>query len=421
MLLPDRAAPHPISRQRVAVLIALMIAFSTMSYFDRIIMSIAGPGILKEYQLSPTQIGWIYSAFTLSYAVLMIPAGALSDWFGPRRVLFAMGIGAGLSTALTSLAGNPTLGRWIGYFASFLIVRLALGIWAAPLYPACARINLTVIPAQWRARVWGGIAAGSGIGGASSPLVFTVLIARFGWRVGFGISGILTVLLAIAWWASTHGMLDPPSRSAPKSEPERPRRLLNRNLLLLTAAYGATNYFEYIFFYWLYYYFSVVQHTSVDKSAIYTTAVWLSWAVMTPVGGWISDGLVHAFGARRGRRIVAMTALSLSAILLFLATSRESPVAMVSLLCLALGCAAATDGTFWVAAAESGGSRPAAGAAIMNTGGSLGGLVAPVLTPYIAERMGWHASLYTGCIIVLAGVALWPFIGVGHNPDAEGS
>src|SRR5437868_11107870 len=117
MPLPDRAAPHPISGQRVAVLIALMIAFSTMSYFDRIIMSIAGPGILKEYQLSRTQIGWMYSAFTLSYAVLMIPSGALADWFGARGVLFGMGIGAGLSTALTSLAVNHTLGRWIGYFS----------------------------------------------------------------------------------------------------------------------------------------------------------------------------------------------------------------------------------------------------------------------------------------------------------------
>ena len=70
-----------------------MIAFSTMSYFDRIIMSIAGPGILKEFRLSPTQIGWIYSAFTLSYAALMIPGGALADRFGPRRVLFATGGG----------------------------------------------------------------------------------------------------------------------------------------------------------------------------------------------------------------------------------------------------------------------------------------------------------------------------------------
>jgi MFS family permease len=412
---PDRAAAHAISGQRYALLVALMIAFSTMSYFDRIIMSIAGPGILNEFRLSPTQIGWIYSAFTLSYAALMIPGGALADRFGPRRVLFATGVGAALSTALTALAGSPRLGQWIGFFASFLIVRLALGIWTAPLYPTCARINLTIIPPRWRARVWGGVAAGSGIGGAISPLVFTFLIARFGWRAGFGISGILTVLLAIAWWFSTRGMFDHPGYAPRTSGRERPVRLVTRDLLLLTAAYGATNYFEYIFFYWLYYYFSVVQHTGAEQSAIYTTTVWLAWAVMTPLGGWISDHLVHAFGGTRGRRIIATTALSLSAILLFLSTSRQSSVAMVSLLCLALGCAAATDGAYWVAAGEAGGSRPAAATGIMNAGGSLGGLLAPVLTPYIAERSGWHAALYTGCVIVLAGVALWQFIGLEHD------
>ena len=169
---------------------------------------------------------------------------------------------------------------------------------------------------------WGGGRLGNEL--EISPLVFTFLIARFGWRAGFGISGILTVLLAIAWWLSTRGMFDHPGYAPRTSGRERPVRLFNRDLLLLTAAYGATNYFEYIFFYWLYYYFSVVRHTGAEQSAIYTTAVWLAWAVMTPVGGWISDRLVHAFGGTRGRRIIAMTALSLSAILVFLATSRQN-------------------------------------------------------------------------------------------------
>ena len=45
-----------------------MIAFSVMSYFDRTIMSIAGPQIMKEFDLSATQMGSVYSAFILSYA-----------------------------------------------------------------------------------------------------------------------------------------------------------------------------------------------------------------------------------------------------------------------------------------------------------------------------------------------------------------
>jgi len=51
---------------------ALMVGFSVMSYFDRTIMSIAGPAIIREFKLSETEMGTVYSAFILSYAVRRI-------------------------------------------------------------------------------------------------------------------------------------------------------------------------------------------------------------------------------------------------------------------------------------------------------------------------------------------------------------
>lgn len=58
---------YTFSREQI-IAVALMIAFSVMSYFDRTIMSIAGPQIMKEFGLSPTQMGSVYSAFILTYA-----------------------------------------------------------------------------------------------------------------------------------------------------------------------------------------------------------------------------------------------------------------------------------------------------------------------------------------------------------------
>jgi dipeptide/tripeptide permease len=80
------------------------------------------------------------------------------------------------------------------------------------------------------------------------------------------------------------------------------------------------------------------------------------------------------------------------------------------MLALALGLAAATDASFWAAAIEVGGSQSGAAGGILNTGGNLGGLIAPVLTPWIAARYGWSEGLYFGCFIVLVGAALWFFI-----------
>ena len=61
------------SYRRQFPVVALMVACSVMSYFDRTIMSIAGPEVMKEFALSTTQMGSVYSAFILSYAILMIP------------------------------------------------------------------------------------------------------------------------------------------------------------------------------------------------------------------------------------------------------------------------------------------------------------------------------------------------------------
>ena len=91
--------------------VLLMVMFSLMSYFDRTIMGIAGPGIMREFGLTETQMGNIYSAFLLAYALLMIPGGQLSDRYGPRIVLTVTGLGAALFTGLTALGGRPGRAR----------------------------------------------------------------------------------------------------------------------------------------------------------------------------------------------------------------------------------------------------------------------------------------------------------------------
>ena len=56
-------------------IIALLFGFSMISYFDRTIMSIAGPEMIRDFGISPTAMGSVYSAFVLGYALLMIPGG----------------------------------------------------------------------------------------------------------------------------------------------------------------------------------------------------------------------------------------------------------------------------------------------------------------------------------------------------------
>ena len=93
--------------------IMLMFGFSMMSYFDRTIMSIAGPQMIKDFGTSATQMGGIYSAFILGYALLMIPGGLLTDRLGPHRTLTLMGLLSAVFTAAVVLAGNSILSAYL--------------------------------------------------------------------------------------------------------------------------------------------------------------------------------------------------------------------------------------------------------------------------------------------------------------------
>ena len=53
----------------------------------------------------------------------------------------------------------------------------------------------------------------------------------------------------------------------------------------------------------------------------------------------------------------------------------------------------------------------------MNTGGNLGGALAPILTPYLATHYGWSAGLYAGAAIAVVGVIAW--LRIDPAPSAE--
>jgi ACS family glucarate transporter-like MFS transporter len=407
-------------------IVALMALFSVMSYFDRTIISVAGPGIIHEFGLSETQMGAVYSAFLLGYALMMIPGGHLTDRLGPWRTLIAMGFGAALFTGLTALGARPGLGSLLGIVPALVVVRFLVGVCTAPLYPACGRMNANWFPSTRQGLVWGLVAGGAGIGSALSPSLFAWMIPRFGWRNSFWMAGAATALLATvwAWYArdrpSEHrSVRGAESSSSANAQPQaiytNPqsglRKLLtNRNVVLLSLGYGTVSYFEYIFFYWIYYYFREIRHMSQSETSIYSTVIFLAWVVMTPLGGWLSDRLIKTLGKKTGRPIVPASCILLSAILLFAGTHVASSWLVGALLALSFGLASASDGPFWVAAIDSGGENVGAAGGVLNTGSNIGGFIAPVLTPFIASLFGWSSALYFGCLVAALGVAIWFFL-----------
>jgi len=114
-----------------------------------------------------------------------------------------------------------------------------------------------------------------------------------------------------------------------------------------------------------------------------------------------------------------MLTLTAAGILLIVAINVTATVPMVVLLFATLGLAAATDGPYWVSSSDIGGNHVGAAAGILNTGGNAGGFLAPIVTPFLAARLGWSSALYAGSVVVVAGALLWLFVDVTKRvPDA---
>src|SRR4030095_14960319 len=109
-------------RQMPWGLVALLLAYSFVSWLNRVSMSAAGTEkIIPDGVLSESQMGDIYSALVLTYTVFMLPGGGFTDRAGPRLALILMGLGSAVFAAMTGVAGQflvPATGLYVGLLAA---------------------------------------------------------------------------------------------------------------------------------------------------------------------------------------------------------------------------------------------------------------------------------------------------------------
>src|SRR6202167_6669174 len=99
------------------VVLALLCAIYFILYIDRVNISIAAPLIKADLKLSNTQLGLVFSAFAVPYALFQLIGGWIGDKFGPRLTLSACCALVGVSTILTGVVTHG--------FVSLFVLRLA--------------------------------------------------------------------------------------------------------------------------------------------------------------------------------------------------------------------------------------------------------------------------------------------------------
>src|ERR1700747_3056315 len=113
------------------LLVFWLFLLHAVSYLDRVNISIAGGSIAEAYHLSDVQLGKVFSAMLVGYALFQTVGGRLADRYGARPVL-TRGVGWwGIFTALTALVPSNISGALL----IFVAVRFLLGAGEAVIYP----------------------------------------------------------------------------------------------------------------------------------------------------------------------------------------------------------------------------------------------------------------------------------------------
>ncbi len=405
-------------------IVLLLMALCFISHFNRISMAVAGDErIMDQFGIGPNEMGRVYTGFLLVYTLFMAAV---------RLSLFIVAVGSGALAAITGLLGFA-FSLASHFLVAVFIVRGVMGLVTTPLHPACAQtISHWVPPAQ---RAWAnGLVTGAALlGVAFTYPLFGKLMDLVDWPAAFMISGTATILLGLIWSFSAtdkpQPAQTPPEEKAGERRPDNqtPARqpqpsaaavmsdkgdgwlslLSNTNLIWLTLGYAAVGYFQYLFFYWIHYYFESILHLGKEQSRWYAAIPVITMAICMPLGGWVSDQMERRYGRVVGRKIVPMGGMVMSAALLGLGLMTREPAMMVFWFALSLGAVGAAEGPFWLTAVELGGTRGGSAAAIVNTGGNGIGLLAPLFTPMISESIGWKWGISIGGLVCIAGGLCW--------------
>jgi MFS transporter, ACS family, glucarate transporter len=409
-------------------LVLWLFVLSAVSYLDRVNISIAGGAIADNYHLSDVQLGKIFSAMLVGYAIFQTLAGRLADKFGSRRVLTFGVIWWGIFTALTALVPSGIAAA----LSIFVIIRFLLGAGESVIYPSANQFVARWIPVEERGTANGWVFAGVGAGAGLTPPLITYIMIHYGWRASFLMCSLIGFGAAAIWFFAARdtpeqhpqvspaelkeiesGLTQLPNPSEPAPGPQSRelvswRRVLgSKEIWAVTAAYFCYGYVAWIFFSWFYRYLAKVRGLDLKTSALYSMLPFMAMLAACLIGGVINDRLTRWKGPRLGRCVLAAFGIALAGI--FIALGSQVKSARIASVVLAGGAGALylSQSSFWSLTADLAGPSAGSVSGFMNTGNQIGAAITAVLTPWIAARYGWNASFLLAAALCFAGAAFW--------------
>ena len=407
------------------LLFAVAAAFIT--YLDRVCISAAAPAMTADLQLTPEQMGYVFSVFALAYGIFEIPMGWLGDRFGQRSLLTRIVGGWSLFTVMTGLARG---------YGSLLAIRFAFGAAEAGAFPTLARALARWFPLSERGFATGWMWGGARLGGSLAPPLAAWFVVHLGWRQAFVIFGLLGLIWCVwfyRWYRDDPA--DHPAISQAEVEiihSDRSREthvesipwgtiFRSRNLWALFGMYFCSAYGFFFFVTWLPTYLTNEYGLTLERSGWYSAGPLAAGAIACIFGGSFSDWLVRRTGSRKwGRRIVGAAGFILAAVGFAGAATAGDAVSAILWLSFAQGAQDLSLPAAWATCVDVGRRYGGSTTGFMNTASSLSAMISPVTAVWFQQAFGsFNAMFAAATIVYLVGGLLWFVIDADKTIDPE--
>ena len=399
--------------------VALATGLAMITYLDRACIATLAPGIIRDLGLSTIQMGYVFTAFQLAYALFEIPTAWWADRRGTRSVLSRIVLWWSFLTAATGAAFN---------YPVMLAVRFLFGMGEAGAWPCVARTFSRWIPIRERGTVQGIFFAGAHLVGGLTPALVLWMLHFMSWRsifLAFGTVGLVWVAVWHTWFRndpSEHASVNAAELQTIVSErpPDSGHSagweywgglIRNRNMIAMCVMYIPNCMIFYFCITWLPTYLK--QRHGFDATSLGIFAG-LPLIVSMPgdlLGGLVTDRLVSRYGLRAGRCGLGAIAYAIAGVALLSAAASSTPVLAATLIALATGMTMFTLGAAWGTVIEVGRNHVGVVGATMNSVGNLAAMLNPLIVAYSVQWFGsWNLPLYLMGALFLVGVVCWTVI-----------
>ncbi|XP_076129815.1 glucose-6-phosphate exchanger SLC37A4-like isoform X2 [Alosa pseudoharengus] len=171
---------------RATIFLSMFVGYA-LYYFSRKTFSFVMPSVMEEIELDKDDLGLIISSQTLAYAISKFISGVLSDKISARWLF---------SSGLFIVGVINVFFSWSSTVAVFTVLWFVNGLGQGFGWPPCGKVLRKWFEPSQFGTWWAVLSCSMNLAGGVGPIITTVLLQYYNWRVVLVMSGVICMAMA---------------------------------------------------------------------------------------------------------------------------------------------------------------------------------------------------------------------------------